>query len=24
VGWYGAEVDPYDIPYGCSYYDYYY
>ena len=24
VGWYGADVYPYDDPYGCSYYDYYY
>jgi len=23
-GWYGVDVDPYDNPYGCSYYDYYY
>jgi hypothetical protein len=24
AGWYGAQFDPYDDPYGCSYYDYYY
>jgi hypothetical protein len=24
AGWYGAEFDPYDDQYGCSYYDYYY
>ena len=23
-GWYGVDVDPYDNPYGCSSYDYYY
>jgi hypothetical protein len=24
AGWYGVDADPYDNPYGCSYYDYYY